>query len=73
MLKACRIEAYIVRLAHIPNHLRQVHKSAYAEFFQDGGRQLKSCECYFDISSQLYAVKRQKYEVRYSISDPNCI
>ena len=46
MLQACRIVAYIVRLAHIPNYLRQVHKSAHLN-----GRQLKSHERYFDISS----------------------
>ena len=46
-------------------------KLAYAEFVQDGGRQLKFRECYCDIPSQLYAVERQKYEIRYSIGKPN--
>ena len=37
--------------------LRHMHKLAYAEFVQDGGRQLKFRECYCDIPSQLYAVE----------------
>ena len=56
---------------HLPSHLRHMHKLAYAEFVQDGGRQLKFRECYCDIPSQLYAVERQKYEIRYSIGKPD--
>ena len=48
-----------------------MHKFAYAEFVQDGGRQLKFRECYCDIPSQLYAVERQKYEIRYSMDKPD--
>ena len=48
-----------------------MHKLAYAEFVQDGGRQLKFRKCYCDIPPQLYAVERQKYEIRYSMGKPD--
>ena len=54
---AYRIVAYIVGFA-LTQPLRHMHKLAYAEFVQDGARQLKFRERYFDISSQLYAVER---------------
>ena len=55
--QAYRIVAHIVGFA-LTQPLRHMHKLAYAEFVQDGARQLKFRECYFDISSQLYAVER---------------
>ena len=47
-----------------------MHKLAYAEFVQDGGRQLKFRKCYYDIPPQLYAMERQKYKIRYSMGKP---
>ena len=35
------------------------------------GRQLKFRVCYYDVSSQLYAVERQKYEIGYPIFEPD--
>ena len=70
MFQAYRIVTYTVEFA-LPSHLRHMHKLAYVEFVQDGGRQLKFRECYCDIPSQLYAVERQKYEIRYSIGKPD--
>ena len=70
MFQACRIATILLDL-RLPSHLRHMHKFAYAEFVQDGGRQLKFRECYCDIPSQLYAVERQKYEIRYSMGKPD--
>ena len=70
MFQAYRIVTYTVEFA-LTQPLRHMHKLAYAEFVQDGGRQLKFRECYCAIPSQLYAVERQKYEIRYSIGKPD--
>ena len=50
-----------------------MHKFAYAEFVQDGGRQLKFRECYCDIPSQLYAVERQIKNTKLGIPWVNLI
>ena len=55
----------------LPSHLRHMHKLAYAEFVQDGGRLIKFRKWYCDIPPQLYAVERQKYEIRYSMGKPD--
>ena len=45
-----------------------VHKLAYAEFSQDGGRLLKFAKHFRKVSEQLNAMDKQKYEIKYSIS-----
>jgi hypothetical protein len=48
-----------------------MHKLAYAEFSQDGGRLLKFVKQFRKLSEQLNAMDEQKYEIKYSISKLN--
>jgi hypothetical protein len=45
-----------------------MHKLAYAEFSQDGGRLLKFVKYFRKLSEQQNAMDKQKYEIKYSIN-----
>ena len=57
----------------LPSTSRNVfmHKLAYAEFSQDGGRLLKFVKHFRKLSEQQNAMDKQKYEIKYSISKLN--